>query len=259
MKSSNDILSIACKSALYALAILLLSSFGRAPNDKKMTQMKHIYEVLPTDQQMKIDADWEKEIWTKTKSIVLENFMGERPDHFPRTEMKMRYDKDNVYVIFKVQDKYVKAIATETNGKVWEDSCVEFFFTPGEDTNAGYFNLETNCIGTFLLQYHNQIANDDGFVSSSHNSGIVIKSSLNPPMDNEIQDPTTWYLEYKLPVDFLRNYLPYEKPEPGVKWRANFYKCGDKTSHPHWITWAPVDFPKPKFHLPEFFGWLEFK
>ena len=221
--------------------------------------MKHIYEVLPCKQEVVINANWDKTFWAETKSIILKNFMGERPEHFPLTEMKMRYDQENLYVIFKVSDKYVKAIAKETNGRVWEDSCVEFFFSPGSDTDIGFFNLETNCIGTFLMQYHNYISNDDGFVAKPDFGKIEIKSSLKQNVDEELTGPLTWHLEYKLPLEILRNYLPFEQPAPGVKWRANFYKCADKTSHPHWLTWAPVDFPQPKFHLPEFFGWLEFK
>ncbi len=257
-KITRNLLS-SFKTALYFLAIICLTAFSHPIIDKNQDQMKHNYEVLACDQAMVINADWNKSIWKTTKSVKLENFMGDRPDHFPAVEMKMRYDKDNIYVIFKVEDTYVRAIAKETNGKVWEDSCVEFFFTPGPSTESGYFNLETNCIGTFLMEYHNQIANDDGFVSKNDNQGIEIKSSLAPEYDNEHAGPLTWYLEYKLPHSILLNYLPYEQPGPGVKWRANFYKCGDKTSHPHWLTWAPVDFPQPKFHLPEFFGWLEFK
>jgi hypothetical protein len=49
-----------------------------------------------------------------------------------------------------------------------------------------------------------------------------------------------------------------QPPAPGVRWRANFYKCAEHNSHPHWLMWAPIDFPKPNFHLPEFFGTLEF-
>ena len=221
--------------------------------------MDHIYEVLPCKKEIKIDADWNKPVWKESRAIKLENYMGEKPEHFPAVEMKMRYDNNNIYVIFKVDDRYVRAIAKETNGRVWEDSCVEFFFTPGPDTRSGYFNLETNCIGTFLLQYHNRIANNDGFVSSKHNKGIEIKSSIDFSVEEEYTDPLTWYLEYRLPVEFLKYYLPFEQPAPGVKWRANFYKCGDKTSHPHWLTWAPVDFPQPKFHLPEFFGTIVFR
>jgi hypothetical protein len=43
----------------------------------------------------------------------------------------------------------------------------------------------------------------------------------------------------------------------GQKIRANFYKCGDKTPEPHFISWNPIDLPKPNFHVPQFFGLLE--
>jgi len=45
----------------------------------------------------------------------------------------------------------------------------------------------------------------------------------------------------------------------GKTMRANFYKCGDKLQTPHFLSWAPIDLPKPKFHCPEFFGELVFE
>ncbi|MFA5695554.1 MAG: carbohydrate-binding family 9-like protein, partial [Proteiniphilum sp.] len=39
--------------------------------------------------------------------------------------------------------------------------------------------------------------------------------------------------------------------------RANFYKCGDETAEPHYISWSPIDLPAPDFHAPQFFGLLE--
>jgi len=75
---------------------------------------------------------------------------------------------------------------------------------------------------------------------------------------NEITEPLEWNLEYSIPVSVLKKYMKVDDPGPGVTWRANFYKCADKTSHPHWLTWALVDYPRPKFHLPEFFGRIVF-
>ena len=46
---------------------------------------------------------------------------------------------------------------------------------------------------------------------------------------------------------------PENLPE---KLRANFYKCGDKTAHPHFLSWNPVGTPAPDFHRPDFFGEL---
>ena len=46
---------------------------------------------------------------------------------------------------------------------------------------------------------------------------------------------------------------PENLPE---KLRATFYKCGDKTAHPHFLSWNPVGTPAPDFHRPDFFGEL---
>jgi hypothetical protein len=56
----------------------------------------------------------------------------------------------------------------------------------------------------------------------------------------------------------LERYCPVRPPEIRGRWRVNFYKCADRTSHPHWLTWAPVDSPAPNFHLPDAFGIMEF-
>ena len=36
--------------------------------------------------------------------------------------------------------------------------------------------------------------------------------------------------------------------------RANFYKCGDNTETPHFLSWSPIDTPSPSFHQLKFFG-----
>lgn len=40
---------------------------------------------------------------------------------------------------------------------------------------------------------------------------------------------------------------------------ASLRAGGDNTSHPHWLTWAPVPSPRPDFHTPRSFGTLEFE
>ena len=81
-----------------------------------------------------------------------------------------------------------------------------------------------------------------------------INSSHERNTEQEIVEPLEWEIEYSIPFSVLEKYMEVEKPKKGVQWRANFYKCADKTSHPHWLTWDLVNHPKPKFHLPEFFG-----
>ena len=40
---------------------------------------------------------------------------------------------------------------------------------------------------------------------------------------------------------------------------ANFYKCGNKTPHKHYLSWAPIDLDSPNFHCPEYFGVIQFE
>ena len=87
---------------------------------------------------------------------------------------------------------------------------------------------------------------------------IRVVSSLPKIVDPEIDKKITWQVTYSIPFSILNNYHNLAKPGPGTIWRANFYKCADDTSYPHWLTWAPIDFPTPNFHVPEYFGEIEF-
>ena len=89
-----------------------------------------------------MDAQWIKSFWNGIRTIKLTNYMGSKPSHFPATEVKLKYDNENIYVIFSVKDRFVKAVATEINGRIWEDSCVEFFFTPGPDVSVVILTLK---------------------------------------------------------------------------------------------------------------------
>ncbi len=206
-----------------------------------------------------INSVWDKAFWNDVSPARLDKHMGEKPSHFPETNVKLTYDNHYIYVIFSVKDQYVKAVAKKRNGKVWHDSCVEFFFTPGPDIARGYFNFEANCKGVYLFQYHIENGDTSGFIDEDDCKEIIVSHSLMKDVEEESVIPENWTLEYRIPIAILENYMEVDKPGSGTRWRANFYKCADNTSHPHWLTWAPINYPKPKFHLPEFFGWLEFE
>jgi len=206
-----------------------------------------------------IDADWNSPAWKDVTPLVLEYYMGQEPVHQPKTQAKVAYDDQFLFLIWKVEDRYVLARRTKHRQDVWRDSCVEIFFTPGGDpTERGYFNLESNCTGVKLLGT-NVSGGKGKNVTEEDFAGIVTASSLKGPIDPELKEPTTWTLEYRIPLSLLEKFTPIERPRPGVTWRANFYKCAEDVSHPHWLTWSPVTNPKPSFHLPKYFGVLEFE
>lgn len=220
---------------------------------------KSMYEVTKVNEPIAIDAHWDKEVWQKIPALTIGQFMGEKPEHFPRVQSKLAYDDQAIYVIFKVEDQYVRAIAQKHQDGVFKDSCVEFFFSPETHSENGYFNLEMNCGGKML--FHHQVKPRQGskHISPEDIDRITVAHSLPERIETEITEPTTWTVEYRIPFEILQKYHELDYPQSGTVWRANLYKCADDTSHPHWLTWSKVDFPRPNFHLPEFFGELKFQ
>lgn len=204
------------------------------------------------------DADWTAHPWQGVPSAELQNYMGTKPDHFPKTEVKVAYDATALYVKFRVEDRYVRAVAEAHQDSVCLDSCVEFFFTPGSDVSKGYFNFEMNCGGTFLFHFQKVPRKDSIPIPLETCKRLSCSHSMPRIVDPEIQEPVIWTVEYAIPIALLQNYCDVVAPSANVEWRGNFYKCGDKTSHPHWLTWAPVEAPQPDFHKPLSFGSLRF-
>jgi hypothetical protein len=243
---------------LFGLSVILCAVAILSSCDREQTQMYKTYQVHRLAEPMVIDGDWDKPQWQKVQPLDIRLFMGDEPEHQPRTRAKALYDEENIYVIFRVEDRYVRAVEKGFHSSVCLDSCVEFFFTPGSEIKLGYFNVETNCGGTILFHYQTARNQNLKALDISDCKRVEIAHSLPKFIDPERTEPVTWTLEYRLPIEILEKYSPIIRPKPGVKWRANFYKCADRTSHPHWLTWSLVENDRPNFHLPEYFGTLKF-
>ncbi len=242
----------------YVLALLMLVSifsYAKMTNDEE--EMILYAKKIPD--QMAINADWEKEEWKDIEAVTLKNYMGEKTEHFPKAMAKVGYDDNNIYLIFKVEDQYVRAVAKEHQGGIWEDSTVEFFFSPDSDVTKGYFNLEVNCGGKMYFQFQEKRGVNKNKVTAEEFEKVEVAHTMPEIVDPEIKEPTTWFLEIKVPLAILSTRAEIVKPQAGTKWRCNFQKCGEKTSHPHYLTWNKIDYPKPNFHMPEFFGTLIFE
>lgn len=206
-----------------------------------------------------IDGNWDKPAWKTIAPLVINQHMGKEPEHRPGVQAKLAYDDSALYVIYRVEDRYVRAVAQKYQDGVCKDSCAEFFFTPGTDLGLSYFNIEVNCGGTMLFWWHPE--DGEGVpVSEADAAKFDIAHSMPKIVEPEITEPTVWTLEYRMPFTVVETYCPEAtKPAAGVTWKANLYKCGDATSHPHWLTWSYVDNPTPKFHMPQDFGTLRFR
>ena len=145
----------------------------------------------------------------------------------------------------------MRAVNTNDFGSVWEDSCVEFFMQ--RESQTGYINFECNVLGALLSRKHESrdkaVSQSDEVMSSIFRSSTINHRYMN---GKQVSD---WTMYLEIP----KKALGFTESESlaGQKIRANFYKCGDETPEPHYISWNPIDLPQPNFHVPQFFGLLE--
>lgn len=167
---------------------------------------------------------------------------------------KIGHDDEALYVnLLSYEDKPV-AWATERNGEVWDDSCMEFFICPGDDIKLGYFNFETNYHPALLLHY-GQERNNRAPVDTEKWPTEAL--GLRRYEENDAFGRHYWRLAYRIPYALLRDYVPEAKLTDGSVIRANLYRCGKNDQPSHYIVWAPIDtnvIPRPDFHRPEYFA-----
>ncbi len=167
----------------------------------------------------------------------------------PVVSFSIAHQVSHIYIKFFVAEKEIRAVNSKINGSVWEDSCVEFFISFDE---MGYYNLEFNCIGTPLVGFgKNKTVRNLLPIES------IRKIRISSFIYTKDTDEVNWELTVAIPASVFLHH-------PGILFkertcRANFYKCGDLLSVPHFVTWSNIESTDPNFHLPEFFGTAVFE
>lgn len=219
------------------------------------------YTLKRTAQPPQLSGDWDGSIWSQADTGLIAHYLPNSTAHHPRVQFRMLYDAAWVYVLFRVEDQFVRCVQTEFNGSVCRDSCTEFFVEP--IAGKGYFNFEVNCGGTMLCYYVEDAERvGEGFRKSTaltpeQGAQVRLYHSLPQVVEPEISEPTLWFNEIHIPVAMLEEFTGPIGDPAGQTWRANLYKCGDETSQPHWGTWAPIE--GESFHVPQYFAPLVFE
>jgi len=206
-------------------------------------------------------SDLSQIAWDNISALDVASVHPNSSSHRPKTRVRVAYDPDALYLKFQVDDQYVCCRNLEYQSSVCQDSCVEAFLKPV--ANKGYFNFEINASGVVLVYYvADTTSTPDGFkdytiLSEAQLQQIQIVSDLHGVIDPEITEPFSWNLSCRIPLTILEDYVGSLALGPDSLWQGNFYKCADKSSHPHWLSWNPIG-EELNFHQPQYFGQLQF-
>ena len=185
---------------------------------------------------------------TLTRQVIAETPWRSYP-YKPTVHFAIGYHDKHLYLKYFVSEKAIRAVNNQVNGKVWQDSCVEFFISFDK---AAYYNLEFNCIGTTLIGY-GPSQTERNLLPAHVVQQIITKTTIIRQPDTTTQ----WELFLRIPVSVFIHHQPLTLS--GKQCRGNFYKCGDLLPEPHYITWSQINTPDPNFHVPKDFGHLQFE
>ena len=161
----------------------------------------------------------------------------------PEAKFALAHTDDILYVRFEVKGEVPLATKTNDLEPVNEDACVEMFM--GNADNTRYWNFEFNPAGVCNASNRKSRKED------------VVR--LNAEQLQSIQRfpvqlcAAHWSLLVGIPLALIELDPACEHAR-----RANFYKCGDKTVMKHYASWSPIEAEAPAFHLPEYFGEVQF-
>lgn len=151
-----------------------------------------------------------------------------------------------LHVRLFARESAIRAAYTGLTDMVCEDSCLEFFLRPLE-SDMRYFNFEFNKNCALYLGF-----GADRYIHARLLVGDA--EALFSPRSADL--PDGWEITYRIPAEFIARFFPGFALARGQRLMGNFYKCGDLTPQPHYLSWSPLDSETPEFHRPQDFGLL---
>ena len=189
-----------------------------------------------------------------TKVVINSHNWSDSYPYAPEITAYLWHNNKSIYIEYIVDENHVTACVDQDNGKVHNDSCVEFFISFG---TPGYYNIEANCIGKILFSHRIGRKIDVEYASQEILDSIIRNSSLGSMPFSCRKADGKWSLRLQIPVNvFFKDNIDSLS---GKEAKCNFYKCGDNLPYPHFMSWQPVETPEPDFHRPEFFGSIKFE
>jgi hypothetical protein len=164
-----------------------------------------------------------------------------RPRQF--TWFKTAWDPDQLHVLFFCEDDHAWATLRQRDAPLYKEEVVEVFLDPVGDLET-YFEIEVNPLNAVcdLVLRRNRTGYRKEFAWDC--AGLQTAVAV---------DESSWTVEMAIPFESLMPGLPRESSP----WRANFFRIDRPASgEPELSAWSPPG--RPRFHLQEKFGVLEF-
>ena len=210
-----------------------------------------VYEVSRTATPVKVDGKLDDAVWNKVAPLAdfRQNLDGSPA--VTKTEAKIIYDDDFLYVSFRCADNNIWATMKTRDQHLWLEEVVEVF-VQADPHKRSYIELEVNPLGTMLDIYLLDIRKPlhyESWNSQRLKWGIQLFGTV----DGKDGD-REWTCEIALPLEDVVT-APNLPPRVGDRWKLNLYRVEQRPT-PGGLCLSSTF--RDDFHVPAMFGELVF-
>jgi cellulose/xylan binding protein with CBM9 domain len=198
-----------------------------------------------------LDGELEDEAWKAATPVVLRGSFDGRAMSL-RTEARLTYDDQNLYVAFDVEDPDVWGTFRKQDEPLYTQEVVEVFLDANADGRT-YNELQVSPHNVHFDAYFP--ARRQG-MDLSWDSGMTSAVTVRGTLDEASDQDEGWRVEMKIPLARLAE-VPHLPPNKGDRWRFNLYRL----EHPERRGEQGQSFSPlfvGDFHALPRFGWLIF-
>ena len=194
-------------------------------------------------------SDLEHDAWSLCSPVfITHQWSGAAAPSERHAEVRLGWNNEGLLIRF-VCSQHEPLVAAEhpvTNQKtigLWDRDVCEIFVAPDSASPDHYFEFEAAPTGEWI-DLGIQITKSGKETEWDYSSGMKTDASV---------------AAERIVVGML---IPWSeripKPNRGVQWRVNLFRCVGNNEATRYLAWRPTRTPEPNFHVPEAFGKLVF-
>ncbi|HEX5706521.1 MAG TPA: carbohydrate-binding family 9-like protein [Pyrinomonadaceae bacterium] len=212
-------------------------------------ELENVVEALGVEEEISV-SDFGHEAWARARAVRIARYWsGEVAPESRQAEARVVWSASALSVLFVCRQEEPLVVSdapqfAEKSLGLWDRDVCEIFVAP--DAPERYFEFEAAPTGEWLdlaIYWRSEGRETDWLYRSGMEAAARVEAGrVNVAM--------------RIPWSaFGRD----AAPRAGERWRANLYRAVGRDPERGYLAWRPTHAPEPSFHVPEKFGWLEFK
>ncbi|HEV2859719.1 MAG TPA: carbohydrate-binding family 9-like protein [Pyrinomonadaceae bacterium] len=196
-------------------------------------------------------GDFASAEWARARAApVARYWSGEEAPPARRAEARALWDEVGLTVRFDCRqgEPFVVSAEPVTGRKtigLWDRDVCELFITPESGDIRSYYEFEAAPTGEWL-DLLLRVGPGGRETDWDFRSGMTAAAEHDAGGSYRVGLRVPW-------TAFGR------RPRAGERWRCNLFRCVGSDPGRGYLAWRPTHTPQPAFHVPERFGWIEFK